>query len=52
MPNLRIEVETVEDLAAKIKAERDGAVTDLLTRLRTLNNELDMAWDGPARGSV
>jgi len=49
MPNLRIEVETVESLAAKIKAERDGTVADLLTRLRSINSELDAAWDGPAQ---
>lgn len=49
MPNLRIEVETVESLAAKIKAERDGTVADLLGRLRSINSELDAAWDGPAQ---
>jgi WXG100 family type VII secretion target len=49
MPNLRIEVETVESLAAKIQAEREGTVNDLLARLRGINSELDAAWDGPAQ---
>ncbi|OGO08689.1 MAG: hypothetical protein A2Z66_04005 [Chloroflexi bacterium RBG_13_66_10] len=48
MPFLRIDVETVEALAARVKAERDGTVTDLLGRLRAINAELDSAWDGPA----
>ncbi len=49
MPNLRIEIETVEGLAAKVKSERDGPVADLISRLRSINNELDAAWDGPAQ---
>ncbi|MEW6566693.1 MAG: WXG100 family type VII secretion target [Chloroflexota bacterium] len=49
MTLLRIEVETVEALAAQVKAERDGTVNDLLGRLRRINAELDTAWDGPAQ---
>jgi WXG100 family type VII secretion target len=49
MPVLRIDVETVEAIAARVKAERDGTVNDLLGRLRAINNELDSAWDGPAQ---
>jgi len=49
MPNLRIEVETVEAIAAKIKSERDGTVADLISRLRNINNELEAAWNGPAQ---
>ncbi len=49
MPVLRIDVETVEALAARVKAERDGTVNDLLGRLRAINSELDSAWDGPAQ---
>lgn len=49
MPTLRIEVEKVEDLARQVKAERDNTVENLLSKLRTINSELDAAWDGPAQ---
>lgn len=49
MPILRIDVETVEAIAARVRAEREGTVAELLTRLRGLNAELDAAWDGPAQ---
>jgi WXG100 family type VII secretion target len=48
MPTLRIDVETVEALAAKIKSERNGTVNELIARLHAINNQLDAAWDGPA----
>ncbi len=49
MPDLRMQVEVVESLAAKVKAERDGTVNELISRLRNINNELDASWDGPAQ---
>jgi WXG100 family type VII secretion target len=49
MPILRIDVETVEAIAARVKAEKDDTVANLLERLRRLDSELDGAWEGPAR---
>jgi WXG100 family type VII secretion target len=49
MPILRIDVETVEAIAARVRAEREGTVFELANRLRTMNTELDAAWDGPAQ---
>ena len=49
MPILRIDVETVEAIAARVRAEREGTVADLLQRLHGMNTELDAAWEGPAQ---
>jgi WXG100 family type VII secretion target len=46
---LRQNIEDIEMLAARIKQEREGTVSELLSRLRAINNELDMAWDGPSQ---
>jgi WXG100 family type VII secretion target len=51
MPTLRIDVEKVEDLARQIKSEREGSVETLLGKLRSINNDLDAAWDGPAQST-
>jgi len=49
MPELRINLELVEELAGKIKTEHDGTVTELIARLRGYNDQLDGAWDGPSQ---
>jgi WXG100 family type VII secretion target len=46
---LRQNVEDIEMLAAKVKQEREGTVSDLIDRLHRINNELDVAWDGPSQ---
>ena len=49
MPQLRIEIKTIESLAVKIKAEHDGTISDLINRLRSIDKEIDSAWNGPAQ---
>jgi WXG100 family type VII secretion target len=49
MPILKIDVETVEAIAAKVRTEREDTVGNLIGRLHGLNGELDAAWDGPAQ---
>lgn len=49
MPMLRQNVEDIEMLAARVKQERDGTVSDLIARLQGINTELDAAWDGPSQ---
>jgi WXG100 family type VII secretion target len=49
MPHLRIQVETVEDLARQVQNKRENEVEALLTDLRRLNGDLNGAWDGPAQ---
>jgi WXG100 family type VII secretion target len=44
-----MQVEVVEEIAGRIKAERDSTVEDLLARLTKTNVELNDAWDGPAQ---
>ncbi len=48
MPTLRIEVESIESIAAKIKAERDN-LDGIIARLKSINSELDSSWDGVAK---
>jgi len=45
----RIDVDLVESLAAQIKQQRDGPVTELLSRLRAINGEIANAWDASAQ---
>ena len=49
MPILRQDIETIETLAAQVKAERDTTVNDLLAKLRGINSQLDAAWAGPSQ---
>lgn len=49
MPMLRQNVEGIEMLAARVKEEREGTVSDLIARLHSINTELDAAWDGPSK---
>lgn len=49
MPMLRQNIEDIETLAVRIKQEREETVLDLLTRLHDINQELEMAWDGPSK---
>ncbi|MBN1264489.1 MAG: WXG100 family type VII secretion target [Anaerolineales bacterium] len=46
---LRIEPETVENLAGQINSIHDNEIKDILGRLRQLNDQLDQAWDGPSQ---
>jgi len=46
---LRIEPETVENLASQINNIHDNDVMDILSRLRQVNAQLDQAWDGPSQ---
>lgn len=49
MAILRQDIERIESLAAQVKAERDGTVDGLLSKLRGINSELDSSWDGPSQ---
>ena len=49
MPLLRQNIEDIEMLAARVKQQREGPVSDLLRNLRGINNELEGAWDGPSQ---
>lgn len=51
MPYLRQETERIEDLANRVKAEREGTVNELLGTLRGINAELNSSWDGPSQAT-
>ena len=46
---LRQDIDAIRSLAGRVRNERDSTVNDLLARLRSINAELDGAWDGPAQ---
>ncbi len=49
MPLLRQETERIEELARRVKNERDTTVNDLLGTLRGIDVELDQSWDGKSQ---
>lgn len=49
MAMLRQDIERIESLAAQVKAEREGTVGDLLSKLKNINAELDTSWEGPSQ---
>lgn len=48
MPNLRMDTDEVERIAANVGTEHLN-IKDVLSRLRDLNGQLATAWDGPAQ---
>lgn len=49
MAILRQDIERIETLAAQVKAEREGTVDTLLSKLNGINAELGDSWDGPSQ---
>jgi WXG100 family type VII secretion target len=49
MTVLRQDIDTIRSLSSRVANERSTTVETLLATLRSINSELDAAWDGPAQ---